>query len=58
MFEVEVFRVNMDSARCSETVVSCHITTRCHNPENLDLDTKNKQNLHTNVTISNIFPTN
>jgi len=38
--QVAVFWVKMGAARSSETSVSYHITTRCYNPEDSDLNGK------------------
>jgi hypothetical protein len=37
MVQVVIFRVKMEAARFSETLVSNRITTQCHDPENLEL---------------------
>jgi hypothetical protein len=37
--------VKMETARYSETSVSYHITTRCHKPEDLDMDIHRREDL-------------
>jgi len=41
----------METARSSETLVSYHDTTRCHNPEDLDLNLHSCESPKTHIRI-------
>jgi hypothetical protein len=48
------FALKTESARCSETLVPYHITARCHNPEDHDLNLRRCEDLKNNSSAWNI----
>jgi len=49
--QVVVFRAKMEAARSYELLVSYHITIRCHNPEDDNLNLHQCENLKSNETL-------
>jgi hypothetical protein len=46
--------VNLEAAWTSETLLSCHVTTR-HNPEDIDLNLHRRENIKTRHLILSLF---
>jgi len=44
-FPASIFRVKMEAAKPSETLVSHHVAISCHNPEDIDLNLHRRENV-------------